>query len=174
MYYNSKPKSAPKGGHHSVLSPKKTSYWSWWCHVGKMLICKWLDTCKNGVSYMQPWLKLTWLSIVEMINKKCKLLQFAYILHLLSEGHLMKVDYEGMKSLFKKLWINNYPHKHWSNSLGWIMGEHMHNVMLDTMQWPMAKVNFLSISCEEITNIDNQTWASVHVYVVQEWCKVPI
>ncbi len=133
-----------------------------------------LTHVKNGVSYMQPWFKLTWLSIVEMIHKKCKLLQFVYILHLLSEGHLMKVDYEGMKPLFKQLWINNYPHKHCSNSLGWIMGKHMHNVMLDTMQWPMAKVKVLSISCEEIKNIDNQTWTSVHVYVVQEWCKVPI
>ncbi len=95
-------------------------------------------------------------------------------MHLLSEGHFMKVDYEDMKSLFKQLQVKNYPHKHWSNSLGWIMAKHVHNVMLDTMWWPMAKVKFLSISCEEITNIDNQTWASVHVYVVQEWCKVPI
>jgi hypothetical protein len=45
----------------------------------------------------------------------------------------MKVDYEDMKSLFKQLQVKNYPHKHWSNSLRWIMAKHMHNVMLDTM-----------------------------------------
>jgi hypothetical protein len=38
----------------------------------------------------------------------------------------------------------------------------------------VVKANFLSISCDEVTSINNQMWEGVHVYGVQEWHKVPI
>ncbi len=38
----------------------------------------------------------------------------------------------------------------------------------------MIEVKFLSISCDEVRNIDNQMWASVHVYVVKDWCMILI
>jgi hypothetical protein len=141
-YYNTKPKSVSKGVIVVCVHPKQLLI-GHDVMVGEMVICEWLKTCKKwGLIYatLVHDYVLIWSSVVKMINKKCKLLQFASILHLLSEGRLMKVDYEGMKSLFKQLQVNNYPHKHWSNSLGWIMVKHMHNVMLDTMWWPMAKV----------------------------------
>jgi hypothetical protein len=54
------------------------------------------------------------------------------------------------------------------------MVEHMDNVVLDAIRQAMVEVKFLSISCDEITSIDNQTWASVHVYILKDWCMIPI
>ncbi len=36
-----------------------------------------------------------------------------------------------------------------------------------------AKVSFY-VSCDEVTTIDNQSWLSIHVYVIKEWKKVSI
>jgi hypothetical protein len=49
------------------------------------------------------------------------------------------------------------------------MLEHIHNVVLNTIPRAMVKIQFFSISCDKITSINNQMWANVHVYVVQDW-----
>jgi hypothetical protein len=28
------------------------------------------------------------------------------------------------------------------------------------------------LSCDEVTTIDNQSWISMHSYVVQDWCQI--
>jgi hypothetical protein len=33
---------------------------------------------------------------------------------------------------------------------------------------------FISLSCDEVTSIDNGLWISIHCYVVQNWNRVPI
>ncbi len=42
----------------------------------------------------------------------------------------------------------------------------MHWVMLRAIKVVVDKSLFLVASCDEVTNIDNQSWLSVHVYVV--------
>jgi hypothetical protein len=32
----------------------------------------------------------------------------------------------------------------------------------------------LSLTCDEISTIDNQSWLSIHAYVVQNWLRIPI
>ncbi len=38
----------------------------------------------------------------------------------------------------------------------------------------MQKSPFIYVSCDEVTTIDNQSWLSIHVYVIKEWKKVSI
>jgi hypothetical protein len=33
---------------------------------------------------------------------------------------------------------------------------------------------YLTLSCDEVTMIDNQLWISSHSYAVQNWCCTPI
>jgi hypothetical protein len=33
---------------------------------------------------------------------------------------------------------------------------------------------FVSLTCEEIISMDNASWASVHRYIVQDWCHIPL
>ncbi len=38
----------------------------------------------------------------------------------------------------------------------------------------VAKASFVFLSANEIIIIDNQSWTSIHVYVMQAWTRVPI
>jgi hypothetical protein len=31
-------------------------------------------------------------------------------------------------------------------------------------------IKFISLTCDEVTSMDNASWANVHGYVVQDWC----
>jgi hypothetical protein len=46
--------------------------------------------------------------------------------------------------------------KHWMNTNGWGM------------------VNYIFISCDKVTSIDNQSWILVHAYVVEDFKRTPI
>jgi hypothetical protein len=50
----------------------------------------------------------------------------------------------------------------------------MHWVMLRAIKVVADKSLFLIVSCDEVTNIDNQSWLFVHVYVIDKWKCVPI
>jgi hypothetical protein len=82
--------------------------------------------------------------------------------------------FERLKEFFKFSKVENCPYKHWSDSIGWIMAEAIHNVVLQTTKIVMQKSPFISMSCDEVTTINNQSWLSVHVYVIKEWKKVSI
>jgi hypothetical protein len=84
------------------------------------------------------------------------------------------IDFERLKGLFKFLKVENCPHKHWSNSTSWTMVEVMHNVILRTTKVVVQKSPLISMNCDEVTTINNQSWLSVHVYVIKERKKVLI
>jgi hypothetical protein len=54
------------------------------------------------------------------------------------------------------------------------MARAMHNVVLKQMKVVLQQNKFISINCDEITILDNQSWISVHAYVVENWRKQPI
>jgi hypothetical protein len=33
---------------------------------------------------------------------------------------------------------------------------------------------FVTLTCDEITTLDNQSWIFFHGYCVQDWCHIPI
>ena len=33
---------------------------------------------------------------------------------------------------------------------------------------------YFSISCDEVTTLDNQYWISIHVYTIQDWRIMPM
>jgi hypothetical protein len=38
----------------------------------------------------------------------------------------------------------------------------------------VGSTKFISLSCDEVTSIDNGSWISIHCYVVQNWSRVLI
>jgi hypothetical protein len=42
----------------------------------------------------------------------------------------------------------------------------MHNIVLTTIVEVVKVANFISIFWDEIINVDNQSWLSLHVYVI--------
>jgi hypothetical protein len=83
-------------------------------------------------------------------------------------------NYEDMPSLFHMLKVKYVSQKHWSNSLGWGMVEVMYGVLLEAIKATIACANFIVVSANEVTTIDNTQWLSIHLYMVQGWKKIQI
>jgi hypothetical protein len=54
------------------------------------------------------------------------------------------------------------------------MVETMHNIVLQAIKLTIQKTQFILVSCDEVTTFHNQTWLFMHVYMVEQWKKVPI
>ncbi len=54
------------------------------------------------------------------------------------------------------------------------MANYMFEQILKQIQTIVTKANFLSLSVDEVTIVDNQYWISVHAYVMHAWKKIPI
>ena len=54
------------------------------------------------------------------------------------------------------------------------MAKSMANVVSEKTMQVLSDANFLSISADEVTSVDNTSWLSLHVYACQSWKRVPI
>ncbi len=50
------------------------------------------------------------------------------------------------------------------------MVECSHKQVIKKMKEVVASSKYLTLSCDEVTMIDNQLWVSIHYYMVQDWC----
>jgi hypothetical protein len=82
--------------------------------------------------------------------------------------------FEGYKNLFDFFKVPNNPQKHWINTSGWSMAEAMHEFVIWATCLTMQKAWFTFVSCDKVTTIDNQSWISIHVYVMERCKRLPI
>jgi hypothetical protein len=101
-------------------------------------------------------------------ERKKKLIQLTVYFHLMSEGKPL-TDYETMNKLLQFFDVKNYPKMHWSRSIGWEMTTYMHEVVVNKIQNLVQSAQFISFSCDEVTTCDQQSWVSIHAYVVEGW-----
>jgi hypothetical protein len=69
-------------------------------------------------------------------------------------------------SMFK---VKHTPNKHWINYLGWGIIESMNDLLLQSTCNIVNVINFLFVSVDEMTTINNASWIFLHNYVVQAW-----
>ncbi len=50
----------------------------------------------------------------------------------------------------------------------------MHGVLLEATKTSFVATSFITISADEVTTIDNTKWLSIHLYVMQNWQRIPI
>jgi hypothetical protein len=50
----------------------------------------------------------------------------------------------------------------------------VHDIVKATTTKVVKTMNYISISCDEITNFDNQSWLSLHINVNKDRSKIPI
>jgi hypothetical protein len=53
------------------------------------------------------------------------------------------------------------------------MAKCMHKQIIKKIE-KFVSFKYLALSCDEVTMIDNQSWISIHSYVVQNWYHIPI
>ncbi len=105
-------------------------------------------------------------------ENKRKGVQFSTLFELLRHGRPM-CDYERTMTLFLHLKVKNVPKKHWSETSGWEMSEHMHGCVLSALKSAVQSAFYIAISADEVTAVDNTGWIGVHVYTVERWEMIP-
>ena len=56
--------------------------------------------------------------------------------------------------------------QHWNDGASWMLAKCMfHQVEAKALEIVHA-IRFISLSCDEVTSIDNGSWISIHCYVV--------
>jgi len=99
------------------------------------------------------------------VEDKKKLVQFAFILTLLSKGKPM-IDYEDFKPLFEFLKFQFIPKKHWIDGVHWEMAKHINNEMKKAIKTIIQNEKFVSLTYDEVIFMDNASWVSMHGYIV--------
>jgi hypothetical protein len=64
--------------------------------------------------------------------------------------------------------------KHWTERSGWKMAESLFNIVQARTKKVVSTALYFSITCDEVTTLDNQSWISIRVYTIQDWVRVPI
>jgi hypothetical protein len=103
-------------------------------------------------------------------ERKKKLVQFFVCFHLSFKGKPM-TNYENISKLLQFLGAPNYPRMHWFGNINWEMAIYMHEVVVNKIRNLVQNVQFISLSCDEVTTCDQQSWVLIHAYVAGGWQK---
>ncbi len=52
------------------------------------------------------------------------------------------------------------------------MVEIMHDIVISGTTKAISLVKCIAMSCDEVISVDNQSWISLHSYVIQGWMQV--
>ena len=119
-----------------------------------------------------PDIVLQQLNQSNRLEREKEKIWFATLFQILADGRLM-LEYESRAALYEFLNVPNFPRMHWSNNSGWIMAEFMYSEVRAAILRVFAIANYVALTCDEVSTIDNGSWISIHAYVVQNWSRVP-
>jgi hypothetical protein len=66
------------------------------------------------------------------------------------------LEYKVHKELFAFLSLEKNPTMYWIDSIGQAMAQHMHGIVLEVTKFVVGAVQFMSLTCDEVSTIDNQ------------------
>jgi hypothetical protein len=80
-------------------------------------------------------------------------------------------EYEVIKPLDEFLATPKNGKKHWIDSSRWTMVKFMHHEVTKAIMVAMEVVRYVALSCDDVFTVGNQSWLSIHCYVVGR-CKL--
>ena len=84
------------------------------------------------------------------------------------------LEYATLQPLLSFLEVSKLPRRHWSDNASWELAECLFNqVQLKTKEI-MSKARFFSITCDDVTMLDTQSWISIHTYICENWTRTPL
>jgi hypothetical protein len=54
------------------------------------------------------------------------------------------------------------------------MAEHIKNEVKKAITTIIQNANFVFLACDEVKSMNNPSWVSVHGFIVQDWCHLPL
>ena len=103
-----------------------------------------------------------------MTESQSKWIQFATFFHALSSGCLMR-EYTSRFELYKLLSVPDLPTLHRCIDSRWIMVEHIYYFVKKREFAMIHTTNFIALSLDEISIIDNTTMIIIHAYMLSDW-----
>ena len=97
-----------------------------------------------------------------------KWVQFTTVFFLLCSGWPM-TEFVERFDLFKFLGLPDFPTSHWSIGSGWIMAMHIYDFVKKQQSAMIQTSNFIALSADETSTIDNTTVIVIHAYVLCNW-----
>lgn len=116
-------------------------------------------------------------SILDLITfkilqeKKGIIIWFVLVYHLLSRGQSM-TNCAGLKNPFIMLKVKHTCKKHWIDFPSWGKVKSMNELLKESIQ-NVVVINFIFVNADKVIAIDNTSWISLHLYVVQGWKQIP-
>ena len=95
-----------------------------------------------------------------------KWVQFATVFSLLCSGRPM-TEFVERFDLF--LGLPDLPTSHWSIGSGWIMAAHIYDFVKKQQSAMIQASNFIALSVDETSTIDNTSVIVIHAYVLCDW-----
>jgi hypothetical protein len=99
--------------------------------------------------------------------------QLATLFQLLSDGRPM-VEFEARFKLYDFLSVPDLPQQHWSNGAGWLFAFHMYDIVKEKHRAMLATASYISLTADETSAVDNCSYIVIHVYLMQDWIRVPL
>jgi hypothetical protein len=99
--------------------------------------------------------------------------QLATLFQMLTDGRPMN-EFENKFKIYDFLDVPDFPRVHWSDGAGWLMAEHMYDIVKKMHRALLAAASYLSLTADETTAVDNYSYIAVHCYVLQDWNRVPL
>jgi hypothetical protein len=81
------------------------------------------------------------------------------------------LEYQALQPLFSFLGVPEMPKRHWSDPAGWELAQCLYQQVQLKMQAALQEARFFSITCDEVTTLDTQSWISIHGYVCKNWTR---
>jgi len=78
-------------------------------------------------------------------------------------------EYETIGPLYEFLAVLKNNEKKWSDRSSWTMAKFMHQKMMKATKVVVGVAQYVVISCDDVSTVDNQSWLFIHCYVVQNW-----
>lgn len=97
-----------------------------------------------------------------------KRVQFATMFHLLCHGRPMS-EFTSRFELYKFLSLPDLPAAHWSGNSGWIIAEHIYDLVKKRQTAMIHAAQFIALSADETSTVDNTSVIAIHAYVLSDW-----
>jgi hypothetical protein len=84
------------------------------------------------------------------------------------------IEFESCFGLYNFLEVPDLPHIHWNDGAGWLMATHMYDIVKAKHRAMLEAASYISLTADETSVVDNCSYIVIHVYLLQDWVRIPI
>jgi hypothetical protein len=130
---------------------------------------------RNALLYAarQPTTVLEQIQGCSTMESRRKRVQLSTLFSILCDGRPMP-EYVAREKLYEFLNVPDHPSMHWSIGSGWLMSNHIWDLVKKKMIEMIKAANFIAITADETSANDNTSWVVIHVYIMQNWSRMSL